>query len=530
MPDSAVITGRRRAGRRGTVPACVILCAAISHFSMNAPVVAQAANPYGSLFIPGQPLASNPTFSVVEGKVKIPKGLGLINKGGYASRGTAVIGAALDGRIKLSLGDTVDAEESALKPATDPFAAPGGRRALNIEAEIVRRHDLTFALAGSVLDSRSDVTRKDAPRETLGEKTNTAAAAGFRLGLWRDRLRWASELGWSRFEAPIIAADAPTMRARTAQRKRATAQHHRFDAAVTRPDGLSFKGHGEFRYVPAGYVARKGNAAADRETVGFGAEAVYGAVGVKIGRSEFHNNLGRIDNALTTANRAHSGSVSLDTTSFQAGRAVPDTVTLSLAHRRVRGLTGDSQGSFAASDVPDNTTGTVGLALGWKRGAHEVNLKLAAGSLDNRQSGQETADEARRSVALGHTFKSAAWTASINLAANETVNGARGARWSVRSVAPGAELRLNAPDWPTLAGKFTLKHQRKHLPDAADSDIATTWKLGGALDFGKFLPDPARDQDLLLTFEARGNGPDATDVAGGREVDYVIGVSANIRF
>ncbi len=529
MPDGAVFTGRRRASRRATAPGRVVLCAA-AILGATGPALGQDLLPFGNHFLAGQLLEPAANFSVVEGKVKFSKGLALINKGGYASRGTVVNGAAFGNRIRVSLADTVDVDEKTLKPAIDPFAPLGARRALNLEAEIVRDREFNLVVAGSVLDSRRDITRKDAPWETVGEKTNTAAGGGFRLGLWQDRLRWSSELGWSRSEAWDILAGAPAGRSRAVRRKRAAAQRHRIDAAFGNSDRFLLKGHGAYKYVPAGYAAGKGDAKADRETLGFGVKARFGPVGLKAARGENHNNLDRIDNALTIRDRKHSASVSLDTTAFQAGKSIPDKVSLSLAHRRVRGLPGDSTGIFADADVPDKVTGTVGLSLGWIRGAHAFKLKFAAGFLDNRQSGQESADEERRSVVLGHAFKAAGWTASFNLSATETVNRTRGARWLARSFAPAAELRLAEPGWPTVAGKFTLKHNRKHLLDAADSDIATTWKLGGALDFGKFLPDRADDQYLLLTLEARGNGPNATDTAGAREVDYVIGVSANIRF
>jgi hypothetical protein len=461
-------------------------------------------------------------LSVETGTIAVPAAVGLVNAGGYAAAGTLTSAAIMGGALNIDIAETSGPDAAAGGMAADPLSPWSRRRAVRLNARPAQAGPVSLGLSAALLDNANRTVDPEAAGWVFGTR-NSAYGAAAQLGLFDGRLRLVNELAWSR--RGDTAGEAHFGRAR----------RHRLEADLLRGGGISLRANALWSRAGRGYVAPRGDAPADRETLAGGLRLGWRSATLELGRTGFRNNLDRAPGVLAQRDRNDFAVLTLALDKYRARRGVGALLPGSIAFRReagrLRGLPGMSSGGFAAGDVTDRARRHDALTLGWSWPGANTALTLARTALDTNRPGHESEDSAERTLTLTQGFAPDGFSASLSLLLGETEIHTDGARTRAARQELTASLTATPGDGPTLTATVILRRNDLERLDAGDGDVDTGWEAIAAADLTRaiFDDDPPDGARLALMVAVKGTDTDPED-AGLRSIDLRCGVQAAFTF
>jgi hypothetical protein len=278
---------------------------------------------------------------------------------------------------------------------------------------------------------------------------------------------------------------------------------------------------------------------ADRESMDGGVTLGWGLATLALGHNRYRDNLDRRQDVLTKREGTCLATLTLALNRFRPGAGagsiralIPGTVSFQHERGRLRGLPGESTGSFAAGDITDRDRRHDALTLHWPwQGGAATSLTLAQTALDANRPGHETEDSLERTATLTQNLNPDGWTASLSFLLGDTERMNEDDRAYTDRQELTATLGLEPEDGPALSATVIVRRSHTDLIDDRDTDVDTSWEAIAAADLTSLLLDDGSTDRarLALMFGVKGNDVDPDD-SGLRRIDLRGGIQAAFSF
>lgn len=363
---------------------------------------------------------------------------------------------------------------------------------LKFDAKVIDRR----ALAGQELDAARLGSFDAWERRTVGD-------ANLKFGLFDNRLKFKSRLGWSRsLEAPtdfgtLVAADLTSLEDLEGDGGRVdVAFFQRLDATLLRSEQFKMTAFGAWGRVGQDFrsLRKSGQDKKDffdqssRSLLRGGAKFRAGPMGFALSHSRYTHDihLEPEERRGSTVNKAEV-ELSLDEVAPLLGqkpqkgafRWLPSTITLS-------GSMGTLE-PYADAETADAVT-DASAGVWWYRERWSAGASVWRSLWDNRQPYAEDADWLSSGAELSFSFYGDRWDVSATAGVGRYLNQEEFTRSAESNLQGSLTVGLR-PEWfPDLTGTLSLNRTNTDYIAYETASFGQYWEIAAAADFSKYLP------------------------------------------
>ena len=457
----------------------------------------------------------------------------LVNEG-IASRGGAFTVGFFDERVRFH-GGMVYGEDIAGAEHLNVFQDEDSNRlAGGVDVDLWRGDYVNLSWRGTFYNAeRRDDFGFHVGEVPVGER-NRVLGSGGTLGLFDNRVTLSSDFAWSEYSNPsdldFGVTDFTTFTQVEVGNENGNAERHRLDARLWDGEMLQIDGYAQYEEAEPFYRALEVYVPPDRKTKQFGGSLFYDPVNIAIQHESFDTNIKDIPGVLSTEEQTNVGSLQLDLEQFRDGfgdggfgegesgegaesegcalcMAIPSRVVFEAQHWKVKGTNGDElvliPNLFFTEDlIPDESTTTYTLDLGWDFDAISTDVSVLRAYRNDRSVGNMDADSRETGVEASASYFGSIWDASAGVYVAVIDNLQIDNILTDYEYSFDGSFALRLEDLPDLSthGEVTLYRTKADLDERDSREF--TYRASATLDFTKFLPQvvPGVDSYLTSTF------------------------------
>lgn len=454
------------------------------------------------------------------------------------------------------------------------------RREVELDVDVLRSRDFSLGFTGGFFDARTPTSggRGLNIGEPPGWQEKMVQDLGLDLGLFGDRLHYATGLSWSRdegssdsvFDTTASLADDDDEETGAGE---GSARWHRLDAVIYEGGAFDLSAYGYQSLIDPSYGSRQhlgdlfamaeGEKPKAGQSWGLGGKIGLGFAEVSLSHS--------VISASDKETRAVGGALDFGIVSFELSQAIKTdfdeadsgawssrtrsweaAVTVDLDEYR---MAGDGGGDFAlesllpssitftgergkvtlahAPDDPKDLETTFGVDLYWEWGGMaDTSLGFYQTNYDSREIGAESADDVDRLLDISQGFYGNNWDVSAYLSLNDyryLETGSASRDWMYSG---GISFSIAPEDLPGLSLSLDVDGFDSIYFDDDYSSNDRSWGLDAVLDFSKFLPvaDADRKPYLKLTYQMEGTATEDSEAGASTDWGFALLLLGGIRF